>query len=106
MNSLNPVSSALFDTSFSRALTPVQQPAAQGENPARHPTPLPPPQAIVSANQILNGLESRAGLIYQQALAEDGIHAKNRQAIRAYRSTEEAEEREQVSRLLGVDEYA
>lgn len=106
MNSLNSVGSALFDPSLSRALAPVQQPAAQDGSTTRNPTAPPSPQAIAAATQIRVGLESRAGLIYQQALAEDGINAKNRQAIRAYRTTEEAEEREQVSRLLGVDEYA
>ncbi|MCW8908865.1 MAG: hypothetical protein OQL28_16620 [Sedimenticola sp.] len=106
MNSLNSVGSALFDTSLSRALAPVQQPAAQDTSTARNQPPPPPPQAIASAAQIRGGLESRAGMIYQQALSEDGVNARNRQAIRAYRTTEEAEEREQVSRLLGVDEYA
>lgn len=107
MNSLNAVSGALLDPSLSRALTPVQPSAAQ-EDTARQqqPIPPPPPQEIASATRIRSGLESRAGLIYQQALAEDGVNARNRQAIRAYRTTEETEEREQVSRLLGVDEYA
>ena len=106
MNSLNAVGNAQFDYSLSRALAPVQQPAAQDPNTANRQTPPPPPQAIATAAQIRGGLESRAGLIYQQALADDGINTRNRQAIRAYRTTEEAEEREQVTRLLGVDEYA
>jgi len=106
MNSLNAIGGAHFDYSLSRALAPVQQPAAQNPNAENRPTPPPPPQAMATAARIRGGLESRAGLIYQQALSEDGINARNRQAIRAYRTTEEAEERDQVSRLLGVDEYA
>lgn len=106
MNSLNAVGNAHFDYSLSRALAPVQQPTAQDPNAASRATPPPPPQVIATAAQVRSGLESRAGLIYQQALSEDGINARNRQAIRAYRTTEEVEERDQVSRLLGVDEYA
>ncbi|WP_428609719.1 hypothetical protein [Sedimenticola sp.] len=99
------IGSAYFDPSVARSLVPVQ-PAAQGEDPSRRPNQSPPPKAIIPAGELRSGLENRAGLIYQQSLSDDGINAKNRQAIRAYRTLEDAEEREKVSRMLGVDEYA
>ncbi|MCW9022925.1 MAG: hypothetical protein OQK42_08115 [Sedimenticola sp.] len=105
MGSINALSSAFYDPSISRALVPVQ-PASQGAELSRRPTPTPPLQAIIPTGDIRSGLESRASLIFQQSLTDDGVSSRNRQAIRAYRIHDEAEEREQVSRLLGVDEYA
>lgn len=105
MGVVNSIGSAFFDPSIARSLVPVQ-PATQGEDPSRRPNQPPPTQAIAPAAELRAGLENRAGLIYQQNLADDGINAKTRQALRAYRTLEDAEEREKVSRMLGVDEYA
>ena len=106
MSTIESLSSTFYDPSISRSLVPVQ-PAARGDDPSRRfNQPAQPPRAIIPAGELRSGLESRAGLIYQQSLSDDGINARNRQAIRAYRTLDDAEEREQVSRLLGVDEYA
>lgn len=102
---INSIGSAYFDSSIARSLVPVQ-PATQGDDPSRRFNPPAPPRAVLPAGQLRAGLENRAGLIYQQNLSDDGINARNRQAIRAYRTLEDAEEREKVSRMLGVDEYA
>ncbi|MCW8890805.1 MAG: hypothetical protein OQL20_09130 [Sedimenticola sp.] len=105
MASINALSSAFYDPSVSRALVPVS-PTTPGEDAARRPVPPPPIQVIAPTAELRSSLESRASLIGQQALADDGVSSRNKQAIRAYRTLEESEEREQVSRLLGVDEYA
>ncbi|WP_275098557.1 hypothetical protein [Sedimenticola hydrogenitrophicus] len=102
---INTIGSASYDPAIARSLVPVQ-PAARGDDPSRRAAPPLPPRAVVPAGELRTGLEGRAGLIYQQNLMDDGINAKNRQAIRAYRTLEDAEEREKVSRMLGVDEYA
>jgi hypothetical protein len=101
---INAIGSTSYDPAIARSLVPVQ-PAARGDDPSRRST-LPPPGTTVPSGELRTGLEGRAGLIYQQSLMDDGINAKNRQAIRAYRTLEDAEERDKVSRMLGVDEYA
>jgi hypothetical protein len=105
MGSMNAISSAFYDPSISRSLVPIQ-PATQVDDPARRAIPSQPPQAVIPIGELRSSLESRAGLYSQQAIADDGINNRNRQAIRAYSMLDEIEEREQVSRLLGVDEYA
>lgn len=102
---INSLGSAFFDPSITRSLVPVQ-PASQGDDPSRRFDQSTPARAVIPAGEQRAGLEVRAGLIYQQNLADDGINAKTRQALRAYRTLEDAEEREKVSRMLGVDEYA
>jgi len=102
---INSIGSAFFDPSIARSLVPVQ-PASQGDDPSRRFDQPAPVKAVIPAGEQRAGLENRAGLIYQQNLADDGINAKTRQALRAYRTLEDAEEREKVSRMLGVDEYA
>jgi len=47
-----------------------------------------------------------ADILRQRALSVDGVSLQNHQAIRAYRSLENAQEQERVSTLLGLDEYA
>ncbi|MCW8944216.1 MAG: hypothetical protein OQL27_05525 [Sedimenticola sp.] len=105
MGSINALSSAFYDPSISRALVPVS-PTTPGDDSARRPVSPPPLQAVIPTGDIRSSLESRASLIAQQSLIDDGVSSRNKQAIRAYRTLEDAEEREQVSRLLGIDEYA
>ena len=105
MCSMNAISSVFYDPSISRSLVPVQ-PATQSDDPARRAIPPQPPQVVIPIGELRSTLESRAGLYAQQTIADEGVSSRNRQAIRAYRTLDEAEEREQVSRLLGVDEYA
>lgn len=105
MASINALSSAFYDPSVSRALVPVS-PATPGDEASRRPVPPPPIPLIAPTAELRSSLESRAGQIAQQSLSDDAVSSRNRQAIRAYRMLEESEEREQVSRLLGVDEYA
>lgn len=102
---INSIGSALFDPAVTRALVPAQPAKSGGDASRGNDQPVTAAAVVPTAAQQA-GLESRAGLIHQQNLAEDGINAKTRQALRAYRTLEEAEEREQVSRMLGVDEYA
>ncbi len=102
---INSIGSALFDPAIARSLVPVQS-AGQGEDPSRRFNQPPPVKAIIPTGEQRAGLENRAGLIYQQNFGDDGINAKTRQALRAYRTLEDAEEREKMSRMLGVDEYA
>jgi len=47
-----------------------------------------------------------AEIFRQRALSVDEVSLQNHQAIRAYRSLENAQEQERVSTLLGLDEYA
>lgn len=105
MGSMNAISTLFYDPSISRSLAPVQ-PATQSDAPARRAIPPQPPQTVIPIGEFRSTLKSRAGLYAQQAMTDDGVSNRNRQAIRAYRLLDEAEEREQVSRLLGVDEYA
>ncbi len=59
------------------------------------------PNSAVSQEQI----EGRAQLLQQRLRVDPALSTRVLSAIRAYRSLEDASEREQVSRLLGVDEY-
>ncbi len=47
-----------------------------------------------------------AEILRRRALSVDEVSLQNLQAIRAYRSLENAQEQDRVSSLLGVDEYA
>lgn len=102
---INSIGNRFHDPAIARSLVPVQ-PSSKGDDPSRRPSPPLPARAVVPSGELRAGLENRAGLIHQQNLMDDGINARNRQAIRAYRTLEDAEEREKVSRMLGVDEYA
>lgn len=102
---VNSIGSNFFDPGIARALAPAQPASAGEESLHRHDQPVTA-RAVVAVGEPRIGLENRAGLLYQHNLADDGINAKTRQALRAYRTLEDAEEREQVSRMLGVDEYA
>lgn len=102
---INSIGNAFFDPAIGRSLAPVQ-PASPGNDPARRFEQSVPVKTVTPAGGMRTDLENRAGLIHQQNLSADGINAKTRQALRAYRTLEDAEEREKVSRMLGVDEYA
>jgi len=45
-------------------------------------------------------------ILRQPPLSDGEVSLQNLQAIRAYRSLENAQEQERVSTLLGIDEYA
>lgn len=102
---INSLGSAFFDPSIARSLVSVQ-PAGQADDPSRRFDQYTPAKAVIPAGEQRASLENRANLIYRQNLGNDGINAKTRQALRAYRTLEDADEREKVSRMLGVDEYA
>jgi hypothetical protein len=106
MTSINSLSSPLFDPSISRALIPVQ-PSAQGGDGARDPArPQQAPVRVTLGGDARLDLLSRAELLQQRTLGDDALNSKNRQAIRAYRALSESEEREAVSSMFGLDEYA
>lgn len=92
-----------FNPSASRALVPAVP--AEAESRAKAPvTPTPSASAINADQQ--RRLEARVERFSQRAVPDNGTSTRNRQAIQAYQSLTENDERDQVSQLLGVDEYA
>jgi hypothetical protein len=103
MVSLNLVPSGYYPAGTNQALEPVSstsqaRPDDQQGGRQSH-TSLLPAEARIS-------FEVRAQLLQQKIPLDDGISMKNRQALKAYRSFEDQDERELVSRMMGVDEYA
>lgn len=103
MNGINSLVNAPVILPSAGALPPVAS-SPSGDAPAS------PRKEVVSQapNPALSrdALQDRAQLLQNRLRVDPATSSKNLQAIRAYRSLEDASEREQVSRLLGVDEYA
>ncbi|MCP3664203.1 MAG: hypothetical protein GY696_17220 [Gammaproteobacteria bacterium] len=67
----------------------------------------PPPTTIpVVTSTQRSSAEARTAVFFQQSIREDGANNREQQAVRAYRGVEESSEREEIQRLLGVDEFA
>ncbi len=103
MSSTDAVGTAYFDPAISRALVPVQQ-SSTAQN-SEQPLPQPPPAVPPTASQRIT-LEARVDLLQRHSLGENGASNRSLQALKAYKSLSDDREREQISRLLGVDEYA
>jgi hypothetical protein len=104
MNTIHSSNIALFDTPVSRSLVPAR-PVAEANEAGKRPL-LPPAPTIAISDEQQQRLEARADRFMRQVEPESETSSRNRQAIQAYQSLVEVNEREQVSLLLGVDEYA
>jgi len=82
----------------------VQQSNSAYDN-SRQP---PPPQQPIVAPTVSQrvSLEARADLLQRHLFSENGASSRTLQALKAYKSLADDKEREHISRLLGVDEYA
>ncbi len=94
------------------SLISTLQPTAGGAMPVapgfRQSEASPPPPTttpVVTPTQ-RSGAEARTAVLFQQSIREDGASNREQQAARAYRGVEENSEREEIQRLLGVDEFA
>jgi hypothetical protein len=101
MVNLNPIPLYLPDTGAPRALTPAL-PGGQIRDERQQGTQPPPPIINVEEQQ---RLEIRASLLSRQQ-DSSGLPNRSKHALAAYRATQTKDERDYVSKVLGVDEYA
>lgn len=104
MRAIDSIGISYLDPAVSRALVPVQSQEGVANN-QHEPSP-PPVPPVVPAGEQRSILETRAELLQQRSFSNDNTSSRNQQALKAYRSLSEEKEREQISQLLGVDEYA
>ena len=64
------------------------------------------PLPVLPVLEVSVDLEYRAERLRRQYFSNDQISSRNQQAIHAYNSIKETEERTRVSELLGLNEYA
>ncbi len=103
MSSIDAIGIAYLDPAVSRALVPVQQSNSAFDN-SRQPLPQQSPVAPTVSQRV--SLEARADLLQGHLFSDNGASSRTLQALKAYKSLDDDKEREQISRLLGVDEYA
>ncbi len=104
MNGINSIGTSLFDTTVQRALVPVE-PYAPSKDSTQQPVKQQP-APITLTSDLLNRLQITADLLQKRAVIDNGATQRNRHAISSYRTLNDSEERERVSSLLGIDEYA
>lgn len=91
-------------TSISRAVVPVLPPGkAQGSTHQHQPGKAP--IRVVAAAPSAGDLEIQLQLL-QRVVNANGASSRSFYAVRAYQSLASNEQRDRISRLLGVDEYA
>ena len=104
MNSINSIGTSLFDTTVQRALVPVQ-PYTPAKDSSQQPAQQQPTPVRLTTD-LLNNLQITADLLQKRSITDNGVTQRNRYAISSYRTLNDSEERDRVSSLLGVDEYA
>lgn len=104
MSSIDSIASPLINPAISRSLVPVR-PVSSAENSSTPPEREPPSIEALS-RPVKAELQDRADLLQQRQPQAEGDTAHRRHAIGAYRALSNSEERERISTLLGVDEYA
>ena len=101
MNSIQPV---IFRSPYgapaSKALVSVQ-PAQRTDNADREAE-----SGRARSLSVDRQLQTRAQLLGRQQRTDQGLPPRGRQAIDAYRTLEVGSERDRLSSLLGIDEYA
>ncbi|MEJ1298606.1 MAG: hypothetical protein RPU63_14155 [Candidatus Sedimenticola sp. (ex Thyasira tokunagai)] len=104
MSSIDSIANPLIDPAISRSLQPVRPVVQTGNTPEQAPNKKPPP--VTATKDMLAGLQVSAELLQKKHPMAEGNSARSRHAIGAYRALGNSEERERVSTLLGIDEYA
>ncbi|MES9857296.1 MAG: hypothetical protein ABW166_11910 [Sedimenticola sp.] len=104
MSAIDSIANPLIDPAISRSLVPVK-PASRAGNSTDQARQKGSPPPIISKD-MQAGLQIRAELLQQKHPMADGDSARSRHAIGAYSALSNSEERERVSTLLGIDEYA
>jgi hypothetical protein len=104
MRAIDSIGISYLDPAISRALVPVQ--SQEGVANSQREPALPPVPPVIPSGEQRSVLETRAELLQQRSFSNDNTTNRNQQALRAYRSLSEERERDQISQLLGVDEYA
>lgn len=103
MISLNTVTGLVPYSPRQTALTPAKE-SYQPQNQTRQQESLALP--VPAKEGVREQLHIRAIIMGRENSAATGLSARGREAVAAYRSTQQNEERDQISELLGVDEYA
>ncbi len=85
-----------------RALSPVQESGPARDQLPRQQEPHTP---IVVAEDVRSQLQVRAVILSRES-NPSGLSPRGREAVVAYRALHSEEERQHISDLLGVDEYA
>ena len=88
------------------ALVPVGESALTKSAPEKQQAQSYPQAVLASTKAAREGIQARAEMLMQRNLVHDALSGRNRMAIASYRALEESEEREKITSILGVDEYA
>jgi hypothetical protein len=103
MTPVDSIQGRQIGTSISRAVLPVFPPGkAQGSTQHQ---PGKAPIRVVEVMPSQGDLESQVQLM-QRRVNPGGASSRSLYAVRAYQSLASDEEKDKISRLLGVDEYA
>ncbi len=105
MGTIDAIGISYLDPAVSRALVPVQ-PATNSDNSNNQRQPTPSAQSAVPTGAQRSSLETRADVLQQRVFSDGNTPNRTLNALKAYQSLNDDKEREQISQLLGVDEYA
>ena len=104
MNTIDSTSLRVTSLPLVPALSPVEPVHGARFRPeSQTPNPVFP---AVQKEPGPNLLEARADLVQRGLMRPAASGLRNQQALASYRSLDDLDERDRISRLLGVDEYA
>lgn len=104
MSKLDGLDFRISTSPINRALSPVQ--AASGTKSSTHSAVQQLITAAYPKAEISEQLETRAELLRHSALNGGGSKALNQPAVNAYLSLQIHQEREEISKLIGINVYA
>jgi len=105
MGTIDAIGISYLDPAVSRALVPVRR-TTDSDNSNNQRQPTSPAQPAVPPGALRSSLETRADLLQQRVFSDGNTSNRTLNALKAYQSLSDDKEREQISQLLGVDEYA
>ncbi len=88
-----------------KALQPVHS-ASGARDPARRASQQQLVTAALPKTEVRDQLETRAELLRRGSMDEGGSRGRNLSVVNTYLSLQVNQEREEISRLIGVDVYA
>jgi hypothetical protein len=106
MNIADSIAGSVYYSPVSKALTPVQPPMPVQGTPKKQPENNYPQAVLTSTRAARESVQARAEVLIQRNAADESLSGRSRQAIASYRALDETHEREMISSLLGIDEYA
>ena len=104
MNTIDSSSLRVTSLPLVSALAPVEPVRGAGHRPESHTPNQPLPTIQKEPRPDLQ--EVRANLVQHGLMRPATTGLRNQQAIASYRSLNDLDERDRISRLFGVDEYA